>query len=71
MPEKKRYRKSCKDNTFVIRLLDYQHNTWQGEITFMGVNQTQCFRSAFEMLSLINSTVGTVPQAEAQQLEAQ
>jgi hypothetical protein len=65
MPEKKRYRKTCKDNTFVVRLLDYQHNTWQGEITWLKSNQKEYFRSLLEMLHLIHSSTAVPPQAAA------
>jgi hypothetical protein len=65
MPEKKRYRKTWENNTFVVRLLDYQHNTWQGEITWLKSNQKEYFRSLLEMLHLVSSATGTHLQAAA------
>lgn len=44
-----------KQNTFVVRLLNTQHKTWQGTLTWLDTNRTQPFRSLLEMLTLMDS----------------
>lgn len=46
-----------KSNTFVVKVLQDQNKTWQGSITWTEGEQTQCFRSALEMLNLMNNAV--------------
>jgi hypothetical protein len=57
MLEEKKFTKS----TFLVRILDCQHASWQGEIIWLGVetSRRQCFRSALEMLHLIEQATGT------------
>lgn len=43
--------------TFVVRILYQQNNTWQGEVLWAEQNQKQYFRSALELLSLMDSAV--------------
>lgn len=42
-------------NTFVIQLLNTQHQTWQGTVTWLEAKRTQPFRSLLEMLKLMDS----------------
>jgi|GEM_PF-3149807 hypothetical protein len=64
MATKRRFSKRSKNNQFVIRVVDAQHSTWQGEITCLGTKEKQHFRSALELLCLINSGIGMPVQAE-------
>ena len=57
MTTKRSFSKRSKKNSFVIRLLAFQHNTWQGEITCLDTKEKQYFRSALELLRLIDSAV--------------
>ena len=51
--------------TFVVRIQYRQNATWQGQVTWAEKQQTMQFRSALELLKLIDSTVGA-PDWEAQ-----
>ena len=44
--------------TFVIRVQQRQNSTWQGRLTWTEENETQQFRSIWEMLKLIESAIG-------------
>lgn len=43
--------------TFVVKILDRQNATWQGQVTWAEKRQTIHFRSALEFLKLIDSTI--------------
>lgn len=43
--------------TFVVQILNRQNATWQGVITWTEGRQTQSFRSALEMIKLIDSAL--------------
>ena len=45
--------------TFVVKILDRQNATWQGQVTWAEKKQTLYFRSALELLKLIDSTIDT------------
>lgn len=44
--------------TFIIRILNTQHDTWQGTVTWADEKRTESFRSALELVHLIDSTMG-------------
>ena len=46
-----------KEETFLIRIYDWQNATWQGSILWAERQQKTCFRSTLEMLSLIDEAV--------------
>ena len=46
-------------STLLIRILNRQHSTWQGTVTWVDKNETLTFRSALELIKMIDSTVGT------------
>ena len=46
-----------KTETFVVKILDSQNSTWQGRVTWVEENKTQHFRSALELLKMIDSVV--------------
>ncbi len=49
--------------TFVIRVEYTQNNSWQGSVTWTEQNKTECFRSALELLQLVdNALAGTCTQ---------
>lgn len=65
-----------KYNTFVVSILYTQHSSWQGSIDWIsrGEKKTQCFRSALELIRLIDDAVGgekqkgwevSLPEADA------
>lgn len=42
---------------FLIDIYDRQHGTWQGSVTWLDVNEKQHFRSALELIKLIDSAL--------------
>ena len=42
---------------FIINILQQQNASWQGTITWVDENKTQNFRSALELIRLIDSTM--------------
>ena len=47
--------------TFVVHIISQENATWQGQVTWAEKNKTVPFRSALELLKLIDSTEG-VPE---------
>ena len=45
------------EQTFLIKVLDKQHGTWQGSILWAEGKKDQYFRSALELLKLIDEAV--------------
>ena len=45
------------EETFVIKILDRQNSTWQGNILWVDQQNEQYFRSALEMLKLIDGAL--------------
>ena len=43
--------------TFVIKILNKQHSTWQGSVTWVEEQRTQNFRSALELLKMIDGVL--------------
>lgn len=43
--------------SFIVNILYQEHATWQGTVTWVDENKTQNFRSAMELLRLIDSTI--------------
>lgn len=49
--------------TFVVRIQYRQNATWQGQVTWAEKNKTINFRSALELLKLIDSTAGETKES--------
>lgn len=49
--------KRDKAGTFVIKIVDCQNATWQGSVVWAEKNQEQYFRSALELLKLIDGAL--------------
>ena len=45
--------------SFSINILYQENATWQGTVTWVDENKSQSFRSALELLRLIDSTMDT------------
>lgn len=45
-------------DSFVINVLDNRNHTWQGTITWVESDKKQSFRSALELIELMDSVVG-------------
>lgn len=42
---------------FVLQIISNQNATWQGTVTWMDSNRQESFRSALEMIKLLDSAV--------------
>lgn len=63
-------RESKSKTTFIVRVQYTQNNSWQGTITWNEKNQTQHFRSALEMLHLMDNAIGeSAPPQDIQIVE--
>ena len=45
------------NETFIVKIFDRQHSTWQGSITWVEEDKTQNFRSALELLKMIDEAL--------------
>ncbi|MBQ4577883.1 MAG: hypothetical protein IJA84_02365 [Clostridia bacterium] len=43
--------------SFIVNILQQQNASWQGTVTWVDENKTQSFRSALELIRLIDSTL--------------
>lgn len=46
-----------KDNSFLVVIKETQNHTWQGTIEWIEKNEKQSFRSALEMIKLMDSAI--------------
>lgn len=46
-----------KKKTFIVDIKDNQNETWQGSLSWVQGNRTENFRSALELIKLIDSVV--------------
>lgn len=46
-----------KANTFIVKVIQTQNKTWQGTVTWADKNETKCFRSALELMHMIQDVV--------------
>lgn len=46
-----------KENTFIIKIREHQHSTWQGSLNWVGADKKCNFRSLLEMIKLIDEAV--------------
>lgn len=50
-------KKTMNMGTFVVHVQYYENATWQGEVVWAEKNKTEKFRSALELLKLIDSAL--------------
>jgi len=43
--------------TFIVKIVNRQNSTWQGSVTWVEEQKTQNFRSALELLKLIDGVL--------------
>lgn len=43
--------------TFIVKIMNTQNSTWQGSVTWVEEQRTQNFRSALELLKLIDGAM--------------
>ncbi|MFG6331261.1 MAG: hypothetical protein K1W28_05450 [Lachnospiraceae bacterium] len=46
------------DATFLVRVMYRQDSDWQGEVTWVDGRKKECFRSALELIKLLDSALG-------------
>ena len=51
--------------TFIIDIKSVQNNTWQGTILWTQTQQKTPFRSALELIRLLDSAIGTSDSEES------
>ena len=57
--------KTTGGGTFVIKVMNTQNATWQGTVTWTDGKRTEPFRSALELIKLIDSALEEeIPQRE-------
>lgn len=56
--------KGIEKGNFVVRILHTQNATWQGTITWTDGKRTEAFRSALELIRLIDSVVTEEEKAD-------
>lgn len=45
--------------TFIVKIIEQQNDSWQGTVTYVEKNETQYFRSAMELLHLMDEVMQT------------
>ncbi|MDO4581494.1 MAG: hypothetical protein Q4B96_02780 [Bacillota bacterium] len=53
-------KKDRERSTFVIQILGREHATWQGKLVWSDTGETVSFRSALELLKLIDGAMAEV-----------
>lgn len=48
-----------REGSFLIRILDQQHSSWQGTITWLADNDKKTFRSLLELINLISAELAS------------
>jgi len=48
---------ATRNGNFVIRILDQQHNSWQGTVTWLSNEETRPFRSIMELILMVDSAL--------------
>ena len=50
--------RSNKVGTFLVKIVNTQNATWQGNVTWIEEQKSRNFRSALELLKLIDGAIG-------------
>ena len=50
--------------TFIVKVMNTQNSTWQGSLTWVEEQKTQNFRSALEMIKMIDGVLEGKTEAE-------
>ena len=53
-----------KKGTFVVKIEFCQHGTWQGKVIWAEENRTERFRSALELLRLMDEAIASGAQTQ-------
>ncbi len=55
--------------TFIVKIVNRQHSTWQGSVTWVEEGRTQNFRSALELMKMIDGVLNENVEIEGGQYE--
>ena len=45
--------------TFIVKVMNRQKSTWQGSVTWVEEQKTEYFRSALELIKMMDEAIGT------------
>ena len=48
---------NCEKATFIVDIKNRENHSWQGTLTWVDTNKEICFRSALELIKIIDSTM--------------
>ena len=51
-------------STFIVKIMNNQNSTWQGSITWVEEQKSQNFRSALEMIKMIDGVLDGIDEIE-------
>ena len=51
--------------TFIIKIINQQNSTWQGTVTWVDEAKTQNFRSALELIKIIDGAIEQTDKLES------
>ena len=57
-------KRSNQKGTFIVKILSSENSTWQGSITWAEKTKTEHFRSALELLKMIDGAVNEYDEIE-------
>lgn len=50
-------RSQKKQGTFIVKIMSTQNSTWQGNVTWVEQNKVQNFRSALELMKMLDAAI--------------
>lgn len=50
--------------TFIVKIMNQQNSTWQGSLTWVEEQKTEYFRSALELIKMMDEAVGNAASEE-------
>lgn len=50
-------RSQKKQETFIVKIMSTQNSTWQGNVTWVEQNKVQNFRSALELMKMLDAAI--------------
>lgn len=56
--------------SFVVQIMNTQNSTWQGTVTWTDGKQQQPFRSALELIRLLDSAISSDSEDKCEESEA-
>ena len=56
------------NGAFVINILDRQHSSWQGTVTMIASGEKQTFKSALDLMKIIDTAMDEAAGSETMEL---